>query len=550
MKKNNSSWLWLAAVVAAFGVWHFLDVRAGALESRDTWLMTGYLCLGAMVIFCLWAIGWFLWRPGHKGGISLERIYLVMGLSFGILYMLVLPPLSAPDELRHYVTAYQLSSCFLGQPSNSASGHVLVRAEDMWLEDVGGCYEYEAGEDGYLRVKPQTAENTWVLGATLTEDTYRTIRQQGFSGRIYPEGTDADTLMVSIHSPVVTTPAGFVPQAFGMALARLLGLNTLGLLYLGRLFNLLFFVGMTFLAIRRIPFGGEVMVGTALLPMTLHLSASLSYDVMIMGCLFYFTAVCLDLAYEKEQVEKRDVAVLMILMAAAGPCKMIYGVFMGLCLLIPVKKFGGWKGWVLSAAAVLGAWGIAMAAVNTRTILSYATETESYVAWAEEPGYSLFYLIHHPIRLIQMFYQTIVWQAEHYHLTMIGAYLGNLDQILNVPYVVVVFFTVCLLCLAMKKPGEMLRMSGKDRVWVSVLCAACTAAAMLSMLIAWTAMSSQVIEGVQGRYFLPFLPVLLMAFKNDTIILTKNGNRSILYLMCCANGYVLLRLYSVVSMRL
>ena len=85
MKKNNSSWLWLAAVVAAFGVWHFLDVRAGALESRDTWLMTGYLCLGAMVIFCLWAIGWFLWRPGHKGGISLERIYLVMGLSFGIL---------------------------------------------------------------------------------------------------------------------------------------------------------------------------------------------------------------------------------------------------------------------------------------------------------------------------------------------------------------------------------------------------------------------------------------------------------------------------------
>ena len=73
---------------------------------------------------------------------------------------------------------------------------------------------------------------------------------------------------------------------------------------------------------------------------------------------------------------------------------------------------------------------------------------------------------------------------------------------------------------------------------------------MLSMLIAWTPLSSWVISGVQGRYFLPFLPVLLMALKNDIVILTKDKNRSILYLMCCLNGYVLLRLFSVVSMRI
>ena len=73
---------------------------------------------------------------------------------------------------------------------------------------------------------------------------------------------------------------------------------------------------------------------------------------------------------------------------------------------------------------------------------------------------------------------------------------------------------------------------------------------MLSMLIAVTPLSSPVIGGVQGRYFLPFLPVLLISLKNDFIILTKNTNRSILYLMCCINGYVLLRLYAVVSTRL
>ena len=44
---------------------------------------------------------------------------------------------------------------------------------------------------------------------------------------------------------------------------------------------------------------------------------------------------CLDLAYEKERAEWKDVAVLSLVMAAAGPCKMVYAVMMGLCLLIP-----------------------------------------------------------------------------------------------------------------------------------------------------------------------------------------------------------------------
>ena len=105
----------------------------------------------------------------------------------------------------------------------------------------------------------------------------------------------------SMYPPVTTTPVAYGPQALGMALVRAMDWGTLPLLYLGRLCNLVFFVFMTWLAMKRLPFGKEVLFGTALLPMTLHLSSSFSYDAMIMGCMFYFTAVCLDLAYEKER---------------------------------------------------------------------------------------------------------------------------------------------------------------------------------------------------------------------------------------------------------
>lgn len=555
MKRNNRAWLWGCLTVAAFGLWHLLDVKSGALESKNRWLVGQYLLLFAGTVAAVGALGKMFCPDETRPRRKLETVYAVAGITLGIFYLLVLPPLSAPDEISHYMGAYQLSSRFLGQPSNSATGHVLVRPQDIWAEDVKDQWEYEESEDGYMQPAAETAAESGYLGELLEEKTYETIRQQGIWGQRYPKAAKSQeqlkhSLILSPYPPVVTTPAAYVPQALGISLARLLGLNTIMLLYMGRLGNLLFFVGATYLAMRRLPFGKEVLFGVALLPMTLHLSASFSYDVMILGGMFYLSAVCLDLAYEKERVRAADVAVIAGIMAAAGPCKLIYGVLMGLCLLIPVKKFGGWKPWLLSAAAVAAAWGLSMTFVNGQTIVSYATETESVVPWSQEAGYSLSLLLHRPLQAVRMFYQTLLWQAEYYHMTMIGAYLGNLDPVLDVPYGAVAVFTAALLCLAAKKPGESQRMSAGNRIWICVMCALCGLAAMASMLIAWTPLSSPVISGVQGRYFLPFLPVLLMAFKNNVIVLTKNGNRSILYLMCCTNGYVILRLYSVVSMRL
>lgn len=541
IKKSKPFGLVMLLILACLGVKHFLDVRAGAIESGDAWLKSRYLLLVLCSLAGTAGIGWLLYRKK-----KLEQVYGAAGFLFGLLYLFVLPPLSAPDEISHYISAYQLSNHMMGAEANYKTGHVMVRAEDWFIEDVYGNYQYQV--DGETMVFSEEGDGeSGILGQTLTEETYRMIHETGFFQHVDRGGGDT---AVSTYPPVVTTPLVYVPQAAGVTVARLLNMNSLGLLYLGRLFNLLFFVGVTTLAMKRMPFGKEVLFGVALLPMTLHLSASFSYDVMLMAGLFYFTACCLDLAYARERVRLADVAVLALIMVVAGPCKMVYAVFMGLCLLIPVRKFGGWSRWAVSAAVVALAWGASMVMVNSQTIASYATETEAYVPWAGEAGYSLGMLLQNPMLLVKMLYNTVLWQAEYYHLTMIGAYLGNLDPVLDVPYLVVVLLTGCLLALAFRKPGESVMVTGGRRIWIWVLCLACAGATMLSMLIAWTPVSSLVISGVQGRYFLPFLPVLLLTCKNDFVVLTKNRDRSILYLMCCANAYALMRLFSIVSIRL
>lgn len=518
---------------------HAADVRQGAAATGDGWLLGNYAILAAAVLALTSVLGFFFFY-GKKW--KMESLFVMAAAGFGILYLFVLPPLSAPDEVSHYISAYKLSNQMLGKTATEEHGLVYIREEDQWIEDIYGELSVDGAsvEDG--SVQPD------VLGQTLTEETYRLIHEKGWLGG-EADGNSNENV-ISNQWTVRTTPLAYVPQALGMTLVRLFGAGSISLLFMGRLMNLAFYVAVTYLAMKRLPFGKEVLFGVALLPMTLHLTGSMSYDTVILGLTFYFTAVCLDLAYEKEQVRVRDSLTLAAVIFVLGPCKMVYAAVMGLCLLIPVRKFGGWKRYLTAAAVVLAAFVVSMVLVNSQTIVTYATETENYVSWAEEAGYSFAQLLGNPKLVLRLFYNTLVWQAEHYHMTMIGAWLGNVDVVLEVPYLAVCWFTISLLLLTLRKPGEMIQIRGGQRIWVWVTCFGCAAAILFSMLLAWTPVSSRIITGVQGRYFLPILPVFLMSIKQDFAVLTRNRDREILFLMCVVNAYVLLRLFSIVSMRI
>ena len=605
MKKKLSVWLLWPFAVFLLGVWHLLDVRASVTETGHHWLYGWYGGLFFVSMVVLVGIGilifgknWELFDcvssgsgeklVSQKGPGSKSENWKLPGLFFGtvmclgILYMLVLAPLSAPDEVSHYISAYELSNHFLGLPGTDEDGYIYIRAEDDWLEDVNQEFrdwkeksEQESlnGENGET-----DAGKPIILGQTLKEETYVAIHNGGIvnnqsaeqsvagesaegsaeTDSVASAGDDAGTdsrdktvgLRVSRQPSVRTTPLAYVPQALGFTLARALGLNSIALLYLGRFFNLLLFAAVGALNIKRLPFGKNVFFGVSILPMSLHLAASLSYDVVILAFTGYFTAVCLDLAYKAETVKVKDVVALAVVMAVMGPCKMVYGAIAGFCLLIPVKKFGNWGKWTISAVAVLGSFLAAMAVVNLRTVAMYTQESDSYVAWAEEAGYSFAELIHQPVRVLQLFYNTVAWQGESLYSGMLGESLGNRDAVLNTPYVVILVLTACLVLLALKKPGEEIFMKIKDRLWIWFICLVIFAALMFSMLLAWTPKSSNMVQGVQGRYMLPLLPIFLFTLKSKKVVRTTADDRLVLYTMVAAEVYVILRIFAVVCLRL
>lgn len=512
-------------VLLAMGLWHLRDTYEGASASGDMWLLRQYgvLLLTVMVFSVL--TGFFM----LKRQCSFTKMYALCAILLGTLYLFVLPPLSAPDEIRHYISAYQVSNQLMGKTAADEDGYVYIRTEDDFIDNIDQVEGWEGRR---------------TLGQILDEETYRLIHERGFF-EVQEQGT-----MISCQLPVKTTPLAYMPQALGITVARLLDMNSIGLAFMGRFFNLVFFVIIVCLAISILPFGKELAFGVGILPMTLHLAASYSYDSMIIAMCFYFASYCLYLAYEKEQVEWKDVVLLAMIIAWVGPCKMVYAVVMGFALLIPVKKFGGWKRWGIAAGVVFAAFAAAMLLVNSQVIASYAGGADSYVSWAEAEGYSLPYVLHNPVKYAEMLYKTLLLQGEFYFVSAFGGYLGNLDPVLNVPFFLILMFAGCLIVMSFLKPGETVQLNFWGKVWIWVMFIGSAVGVMTAMLISWTPLNAGYIHGVQGRYFLPLLPFVLMTIKSRGLKMTENHDRKLLYLMCLGNGYVLLRLFSIVSMRL
>ena len=565
MKKKLSIWLLWPFAVFLLGVWHFLDVRASVTETGHQWLYGWYGGLFFLSMVVLVGIGILIFGKNWEffddvfSGSKLPGLYFGIIMCLGILYMLVLAPLSAPDEVSHYISAYELSNRFLGLPGADEDGYIYIREEDDWIEDVNQEFrnwkeeQKDAVENTADDAKEDQKGTPVILGQTLKEETYKAIHDGGAVKKetVHDESSEKMSgLRVSRQPSVRTTPLAYVPQALGFTLARVLGLNSIALLYLGRFFNLLLFAAVGTLTIKRLSFGKNAFFGVSILPMSLHLAASLSYDVVILAGSGLFAAVCLDLAYKAEKVSVKDVVLLACIMAVMGPCKMVYGAIAGFCLLIPVKKFGNWKKWTISAVAVLGSFLAAMDVVNLRTVAMYTQESDSYVAWAEEAGYSFAELIHQPVHVLQLFYNTVAWQGESLYSGMLGEALGNRDAVLNTPYLVILLLTVCLILLALKKPGEEIVIKIKARLWIWFICLVIFGALMFSMLLAWTPKSSNMVQGVQGRYMLPLLPIFLLTLKNQKAVRTDTDDRLILYTMIAADVYVILRIFAVVCLRL
>ena len=144
---------------------------------------------------------------------------------------------------------------------------------------------------------------------------------------------------VKVSAPYEPFGMLYLAPALGVLVARLLGLGFYGMLLAGRLANLALYIGLAGVAVRRMPFAGNMLFCVGLLPMCLQLAASFSPDALVLGLSFALFALALECADQNCPVSGRQAAGLVILSALLAPCKAIYLGLAALCFAIPAERF-------------------------------------------------------------------------------------------------------------------------------------------------------------------------------------------------------------------
>lgn len=433
-------------LVVICGLYGAVSALNAAAQFEDNLLFVLYeLLFPASVITALFAA--LLWS---RKGDRMYRAYAFSAMVLGVLYLAVMPGLSAPDELSHYSTAYRISSnMMLEDPLIRPAGLTAVRAVDYPLEDMNGVKTPLVPDD-----EESVPE---VLGNPVKQTTYRAVKDWD---KRYAFSTKP---VASAIPDVHTTPVFYLPQAIGFSIARALGLGTMGLLFLGKFLNLCCYVALTALAVRTTPLGKGWFAAAGLLPMSVSLAASLSYDAGLIGTVFLFTALIFKLAYGAEEIRARELFALCALAALFGPCKLVYAPLILLLWLVPARVFGGGGKKLLCFLILLLSLIAAVLAVNADVLEAYffpavAAQTGNVSADMRHAGFTAAELFSHPLFTLRMLLNSLsacilTWGGE-----MIGTKLGNLDPLLGASGLQTLFFALGLFCLTVAdSDGETVR---------------------------------------------------------------------------------------------
>ncbi len=438
-----------------------------------------FVCLMALIIY----IGLKIFA---KKKFVIEKIYLITSIVLGFCMTLIIPVGSAPDEPTHMYVSYDLSNKLMGVDKDS-EGYLLMRKEDV---------------DAYTQTKWLTREYI-----------------NGYYSDLFNQDIDDELVVTDIEVSDSNYFLYFF-SALGITVGRLLGLDSILMYLLGRWFNMLFFSGVTYFAIKKIPFGKSVVFVWALLPIMIQQTCSFSYDCVINALCILIIAMTFNFMYgEKyEKIKQKYVDIFMLVIACLFllPCKeyalLPVAIFPLLILIkkakevILEKQYSKLKIYGTLALVCLLTVSASVVAIK---YISASTGTEgAYVEWAGKNANSVGYFLSDPIELVSIFKDTMLKNGTSYINQMFGGYLGWME--IAVPFIFVFPFAVLLLYAGLFHENEEICMTLGDRLWFVFVFLAVDFLACLGMLLYWTPADARFIEGVQGRYFLPALvPVVL-----------------------------------------
>lgn len=410
---------------------------------------------------------------------NISTIAFSMIFILGLIYSLVLPQFSVPDEWSHYLTAYSQSSVLLHKKAFDEHGNVNL---------------YEDGSIYFIR-EHHPKRSTYAI-------EYQELK--GHQIISYKEETKT-------RAPLTLASFAYIPQTLGMTFARLMHLNSTQVAFAGRIFVLLFYAFLISQGIKLAPaFAKRILLVVSLLPMVMQQVCSYNYDSILFGICFFSIGYLLNLIHREEKINKKDFIILALCATVIASIKFIYLPVFGLGLLIPKERFRIKRGKELTILGILCICAFAFIGVTLFNKRFWDLHPTNPGLPNEYMTYSISYLFTHVKDELVLLSRTVQNYTADYISQMISSPLGWVE--ISMPATQLMGFG-CMLALSCMGTEKDKKYSLIENLWLVVLFAGVALTVLIALQTSYTPTFLDMVYGVQGRYFLPILPLLMIAVR-------------------------------------
>jgi uncharacterized membrane protein len=411
--------------------------------------------------------------------------FAALSLLFGTLIIMATPPLRGPDETAHFLRAYGIA---LGDIVPS-TGDAQSR-KGIFL--AARLYE---GFEFFESVRVKEKDAGWF--------GYGPVFQTYFSHQSAPIDSDPPPVFVPYGGSEGYSPVAYLPQVAAALAARALDLDFVATLYLMRFAGLAAMTAMIAYAIAISPQLAWAFVTIAMLPAALYGRSVVNADGSALAAAMLVAALWLRGFLSPHGHRPGQLSFWMVFSALTKPTNLAF-VLLG--LMIPTRR---WPAVVLATLPAIGValfWSVQSGADSGAWRMVEITGQE---AAAFDPvvkfSHWLNYPLHFPAAVIGAIDEKAVGELW---LQAIGI-LGLFDTPLQdwVYATVSVLLVSTLFARLPLKPAA----RGKVAMTAAIVTLAYVVSVYFVCYLSFTPLEANMVWGVQGRYFVPCLPVLAIA---------------------------------------
>lgn len=405
---------------------------------------------------------------------NIEKTFFICGFIIGFSFIILTPKLvyNSYDDQIHFKNTIRLFQ---------KEKYTLSYAEQIVIEGID-----VRDNNNYYTTEIEKKELYSYLNKIHRKTKYRTVENEKIT---------------NIYSKII-----YIPFWIGYKISNCLNFNFITSMIISKLFNLFTYILLITFAIKNAKYGKKIIFSVGMFPTSLFLASQFSYDPTIIASIIFATALFVNIITD-DKLNKKALLGFIILVVWACLPKAIYCPLLLLLLFINNDRFDNKKQALIFKILVI----VLTALISVTFIIPATTGALSGDSRGGDTSVSgqIKFILSNPISYAK---NLIKYTYFHFFENFLGsgnminfAYTVNNDLLIPLYGVYLVF--ICFVLFTSKSPNikfnklfRLLFMIELIGIWILI----CTA-----LYLSFTPVGSNSINGVQTRYFVPLLPMIL-----------------------------------------